>query len=360
MAKAKKRFWLIIVLFLFIIYFFSAARPVPKETVLKAQWLVPLDSDTDIKNAESTFSIPFKLGKRFGFIDTNGNFLINLVNQNKLSIAADRWSEYEAKPEVLEIRNSNEEIVEIIENPFGYPFFLDGQTYIISSEQNALSKTNGRGSLAWTYEFASVLTCVDAAQGYVLTGSLDGTAVVLDSGGNQIFSFEPGGSRYSVISGCAFSGDAKRFALICGIDRQRFLLFERLGNTGGDYKIIYHEFLGNGFRRPVYISFIDRDRRVVFEHEQGLGIYEINSRKVYTIHVEGELTAIDDSGEQGQLFVVMSQPNSDNKKLAGINLPDKLFMNAPFKTSDVFLGRLGSLLYVGGSNRIAAFELEKQ
>ena len=376
MVKEKKKLWLIAAFILFfVVYFFIAGRPIPRETVLEGSWLGSLDSGdifwVNVSDSASEFAyneastdsfntIPFILGGRFGYIDTNGRFTINRIKQGNLSLSGAKWAEYDAAPIGLEIKNNRNELIETIDKPHGYPMFLDGRTFIINSEQNALSETNGSGAVMWNYEFSAPLTCADAASGLVLAGSLDGRAEVLDAKGRQLFAFEPGGSRYSVILGCAFSRDGTRFALISGIDKQRFLLFEHFGSQSGEYKIIYHEFLGEGFRQPVHISFVDRDRRVVFELEHGLGIYEINSRKRYTIALEGEVAAIDDLGSEGNLFVITGIPLSEHKKLVGINLPDKIFMNAPFKSSDIFLGRNGSHIFVGGGSNIACFKLEKK
>ena len=391
MAKEKKKLWFIAVFALFIAYFLIAARPIPRETVLKAIWLSSLDSDSPVfldgaahesehagDSADQFNVIPFVFGDSFGYVDINGQWAIKNIKQGHLSMSPDKWSEYGAEPSVLEIKNNRNEIIETIDNPGGYPVFLDGSIYIIGSGQNTLSKIDAAGSVIWTYEFTAPITCADAAAGFVAAGSIDGTVEVLNPDGKELFAFEPGGSRYSVILGCVLSRDGTRFALISGIDKQRFLVFERFGGAGGDYKIIYHEFLGKGFRRPVHISFIDQDRRIVFERENGLGIYEINSRSGYLIPLDGEVAAIDDGGVDGQLFVIISQPLSEYKKLVGVNLPDKIFVNASFKTNDVFMGGAGSFaglqsfpgsrtdlssgrrLFIGGGRTIASFELEKK
>jgi len=375
MAKDKKKNWFFVIVLLFLIYFLGAARPIPPETGLKAAWLSSLDSgetvfwdaygmsaesSSSVSQADARNAIPFVLGEHFGYVDLNGGFAVNRIARGKLSLSAEKWAEYDAVPSEIVIQNKFGELIETIDKPHGYPLFLDGRSFIISSEQNALSETDGRGQVRWTHEFGAPLTRADAAAGFVLAGSIDGVVTVLGADGTRIFEFAPGGSRYAVILGCAFSRDAARFAVVCGIDKQRFLLFERFGASGSEYKIIYHEFLGEGYRRPVHVSFIDRDRRVVFEREGGLGIYEINSRRGYTAALEGEVAFIDDFGGDGLLFAIMRQPSSETKTLVGIMVPNKIFMSAPFSSPDVFLGRSGSRLFIGGGSTLASFELEKQ
>ena len=192
----------------------------------------------------------------------------------------------------------------------------------------------------------------------MLTGSVDGVVEVLNGEGKRAYYFEPGGSRYAVITGCAISRDGSRIGIISGIDDQRFLVLERFGGEG-EYKVIYHEFLEDGFRRPVYISFIDQDRWLVFEREGGIGVYEISSRKRTTIALEGEVAAIDSSGGDGLFFVVSSR-RADLQELTGVKLPGRIIMRSPFKSDDAFLGRKSSRLFVGGGSTLAAFELEKK
>jgi hypothetical protein len=194
---------------------------------------------------------------------------------------------------------------------------------------------------------------------------------VLDSSGSRIYYFEPGGSRYAVILGCAISRDGSMLGIISGIDQQRFLMLERFGSTGGDYRVVYHEFLETGFRRPVHILFIDEDRRLVFEREGGLGCYNIRSRRGIFIPLDGEISAIDDSGSQGLFFLITSHSMRRNE-LIGIRIPqdrnfnffgagdvrDAIFMKASFKSDNVFLGRTGSMLIAGGGAVLVSFKLE--
>jgi len=365
---AEKKVWFFVGVALFAAYFFIAARPIPLETVLIPCWLNAIESDAPVSlgggpvrdsgGAPAERRIPFSLGGQFGYISQNGFFSVNQVKKANVSLSPERWAEYEAEPERIAVYDSNGETLTHIENPRGYPFFLDGRTFLISSEQNVISQIDGSG-VSWTYEFPAPLTCVDAAAGLVLTGSLDGIIGLLDNRGKQVFTFEPGGSRYSVILGCAMSRDGSRLALVSGIDDQRFLILERFGANASDYKVVYHEFLDDGFRRPVYITFVENDRWVVFERSGGLGFYEISSRQAGKVALNGEISAIDQSGGQGMVFVIISR-FGDTKELIGIRLPGRIIIESPFRSDDVFLGRMDSRLIIGGGQTLVAFDLEKK
>ena len=354
---------------LFVVYFFCAARPVPLETVLSPRWLNSLEygqpvslgdnrADDGEQQAEGGL-IPFELGSRFGYFNRDGGFSINQIKKANVSLSLERWAEYDAEPERIAINNASGETVVAIENPRGYPFFLDGRTFLISSEQNAISEVDDSGAVVWTYEFASPLTCVDAAAGLVLAGSVEGVVGVLDSRGKQVFSFEPGGSRRSIIYGCAMSRDGSKLALISGIDKQRFLLLERFGSSVNDYKVVYHEFLDSDFRRNVNVFFVEDDRWIVFEREGGLGLFELGSWHSGKVELNGEIKAIDHPGGQGLVFAVISR-SPGLKELVGIRFPGRLVLEAPFKSEEVFLGRSDSRLFVGGKQALVSFDLEKR
>jgi hypothetical protein len=203
-----------------------------------------------------------------------------------------------------------------------------------------------------------------------LTGSLDGIIEILDSTGNRIYYFEPGGSRYAVILGCAISRNGSRIGIVSGIDKQRFILLERFANTN-EYRVVYHEFLETGFRRPVHILFIDEDRRIVFEREGGLGCYSIRSRRAISIPLDGEIAVIEKSGVHGLLFLIISR-SMQRKELIGIKIPqdnmfsgsgdmrNTIFIKAPFRSDDVFLGRTDSMFVAGGGKVLISFVLEER
>ncbi|AEF81076.1 hypothetical protein [Leadbettera azotonutricia] len=361
MAKETKKYWLILAAAVFFVYVFAAAQPIPVETILVSRWLTSLESNYPLNMGgsppEAAQPLAFELGGRFGYVGDDGRFAINRLRKGYVSLSEDHWAEYDALPQGLQIMDPQDNMVLEIENPKGYPVFLDKKLFIIGAEQNSITALDSRGNELWTYDFPAPLTCIDAAAGFILVGTLDGTVELLNASGTQAcLPFEPGGSRLSVILGCAISADASRLAIVSGIDDQRFLLLEQSGDT---YHVVYHEFLTDGFRRAVYMAFIDSDNRVAFEREGGIGIYDILSRSSVNIPLDGEIAAIDGSGGDRLLFVVTSQ-SAVQKKLTAIRFPGTIIMEAPFKSKAAFLGRRGSKIYVGGDMSLASFELGKK
>jgi hypothetical protein len=377
MAKENKKWLYTTGLTAFVIYIFIAPRSIPVETVLKPLWITSLESNypvnlQEVSADENKLLLPFTLGNRFGYLAGDGKFVINQIRDGYVSMSENFWAEYEALPSSIKIMDPNNEEILAVENPKGYPLFLDNRSFIIGSEQNSILAFGQAGEELWTHDFPAPLTCIDASGGYLLAGTLDGSVELLDSTGSMVFTpFEPGGSRFSVILGCAISADASRLALISGIEKQRFLLLERSGTERSGtvrpwtsspydtYKVVHHEFLSDGFRRPVYIRFINNDTQVVFEREEGLGIFIISTRTSTKVKLNGEIAALDDSGEDGFLFLITSQGPND-KRFVAIRHPGLIVNETPYKSKNVFLARQRNRLYLGGDLLMASFEMEKK
>jgi hypothetical protein len=373
MAKNKYIPRVLIGAMIFAVYFFLAARPVTVETVLLPQWLSSVESNYPVyldqalpdvlppvgegtAAGENGDLLPFSLGNRFGYFDVYGRFSLNREKSAMLSLSKDHWAEYEAVPQEIDIRDPRNKQAALVPGSRGYPLFLDGLFFIVGAEQNSLEALDVSGESLWTYSFASPITDIDAASGLVLAGLLDGTVELIDRNGKRVFSFEPGGSRLAVIYACRISRDGTKIAIISGYDDQRFLLLERLGDS---YKVSYHEFISDGFRRAVHLSFIDRDQRVVFEREGGIGIYDIAIRAYVKIDMDGRVNRIDNSGEDDLLFVITSQ-SERRKELVGIRLPGEVIIKAPFRSEEAFLLRKENRLYVGGGGTLASFILDRR
>jgi hypothetical protein len=363
MSRVKKKYVIIIAILASLLYAFIAAVPVAEETILSSKWIKSVETSYDEQLGQTEDLIPFELGTSFGYISYDGRFSINKTKKEYISLSNYFWSEYGEQADSIIVKNPRNDEVFSIENGHGYPFFLDSRSFIIHSEQNSVSQLEavqddsyGAVEFAWTYDFASLLSCVDAAAGLFLAGTLDGTIELLDSMGRRVYSSEPSGSRIAAVFGCALSKDGKKIALVSGLDKQRFILIEQFGAT---WRITFHEFLEEGLRRNVYVMFVDNDSKVAFEREGGLGLYDIKSRAIYNIPLDGEITALDSSENNGMLFLISSQ-DEYSKKLIGIKFPDIVMIEAPFRSENSFLTVKDNNLFIGGKTAIASFAIEKK
>ncbi|MDR1430395.1 MAG: WD40 repeat domain-containing protein [Spirochaetaceae bacterium] len=358
MTKKKQPYWIALGLFLFLAYVFMAAQPVPLELLVKARWISSLESRGD-EAAEAIppagsgqYLIPFRLGQRFGYVDSAGRFTVNRIQEAYISLSPGAWTEYQALPETLEIKNPRNETIKTIASPSGYPVFLDGLCYLAGGDQSSLTALDENGDSTWTYFFEAPLTSIDAASGLILAGLLDGTIELISGKGETLYTFDPGGSRIPCIFNCAIAEDGSKIALISGLDEQRFLFLERSGDT---YRVAYHENLGEGYRRPVQLRFIDSGRRVAFERPGGLGIFDTVKRESVTLALGGDIYAIDNEGGGDFFFVITGDENKKN--LVAVQYPDRIFIEAPFKSNAAFFARRGDQLYIGGGQSLIAFDL---
>ena len=210
MSKKKRKGLITVIAVIFFVYYFVAARPVPRETILTPKWITSLEAEDPVllgKADSKNHIFPFTLGYRFGYIDSSGQFAINKIKTGNIDLGENMWTEYPPEPSDIEIKNIAEETIINIENTRGYPVLLDNRIFILGSEQDSLSEIDANGNVKWSYEFASILIDMDAAAGLVVAVSIDGIVEILDSEGNRIYFFQPRGSRLEAICGCAISRD---------------------------------------------------------------------------------------------------------------------------------------------------------
>jgi hypothetical protein len=367
----KKKYKAAVVVSIFAAYSFVATERIPPETVFIPRWITSLDDGKNaipsvIKaeaglekkstSAASAEFIPFELGRRFGYVNADGVFSINKEKTKNIYISPSLFAEYGGVEEKIEINNPSGGLSVLLENPQGRPFFLDDKIFLINYGQYSISRLGDSGAALWTRDFPSVITCVDGAAGILAVGMLDGSVEIVSRTGELIYEFEPSGSRIGAVFGCALSSDGSALAVVCGIGKQRFLYLEQAGST---WRITYHEFLEEGLRRPVYISFTDGNRRVVFERENSIGVYDSTDRIVSRVFLDGRVAGIDASGENGILLLLTSDAGANNKLIA-IQYPGVVVMEAPFKSKTVFLSRKEDVVFLGGDSLLASFNLEKR
>jgi hypothetical protein len=357
MAKLKTRYRVIFWCVLFVFYALFAAFPVPKETVLSSKWLLSLDTSYPASAEEAKKQsgfFPFQLENRFGYVSPEGIFTIQREKKEYALLSPARWAEFSGESESIAIKNPFDETEFTIESPSGYPFFLDKKVFLMHREQNTISRLDDAGKPLWKYDFAAPLTCVDAASDILVAGLLDGTIEIIGGDGRRRDVSKPSGSRLAAIYGCAVSQNGGKIAVISGRDDQRFLLIELVG---GIWRITYHEFLGDGFNRPVRVTFINGERFVAFEREGGVGVYDTARRVSVTAPVAGRILSIDSDGSGGLIFVLAAE-KEERKKIIVLDNSARVLISAPFQSAGGFLDRRGNELYLGGGRVLAAFSIE--
>ncbi|MDR3324662.1 MAG: WD40 repeat domain-containing protein [Spirochaetaceae bacterium] len=355
MFKVKPHYRYILYGTAFVFYAFLAARPAPPETVFTLMWLDSLASSYPSEDAAAEELVPFNFGGTYGYVSTEGRFTINQPKTGYVEQSESLFAEFSGQDEKIEVRDTQGRRVFTLNDKRGYPFFRDSRIFIVSSEQNSISEVGTDDDVLWTFDFSSPISCVDAAAGLLLVGCLDGAIELIDGAGKRLYATEPSGSRIPAIYGCALSRDGTKIAAVSGLDHQRFLVIEY---DGGVWRITHHEFLGDGFRRPVHVRFVDGGLRVAYERAEGLGIYNLIARSSETVPFDGRILHIEDGDDDGMLFLVVSESDKE-KRFAAVRYPDHKILSAPFKSADTFLKKRRQVLIIGGGSKLAAFKIEK-
>jgi len=268
-----------------VLYFFICAIPLPKELVLTPGWAKPVPSPgADLGPAAALAAQAagpankalhsFVLPASFGWFDDEGAGITSASITFGAAVSDKAFIAYDRMASILSLRNpAGKEVARIPQA--GYPFFGGGRLFVVHPGQTSVSEFSGQGRLLWTKDFSSVITAFDASSGLALFGLMDGSLVGLDSAGQTLLSFSPGGSRLAGVYGCAVSPDSLLVAAICGIDRQRLVGLETRSSA---YRVTWHRYLDSDYRRPVGIAFTADGRYLVFEKPSGLGIYSRDGR----------------------------------------------------------------------------------
>jgi hypothetical protein len=77
------------------------------------------------------------------------------------------------------------------------------------------------------------------------------------------------------------------------------------------------------------------------------------------IPLDGDIYALDGSGEDGLLFAITSEPGL-RKNLVVVRPSGNKIIEAPFISQTAFLGRRDSLIFIGGGTTIMSLELDKK
>ena len=360
MAKKRLFLWIGSAFVVCLVYLFVAPKPILPELTLNIQWILDLSQPVpdQIQSSDTvTEGIPFVLGTQFGYISANGHLLANrsLQKNQMVSITPSLLSIYTTNPDSVTITNQQNKKEILINNPGGYPLLFGDSSFIIGKDQDSISAIKDDGSVQWKYFFPSPITAIDYKAKKLLIGTLDGSIYVLGPEGDTLFTFQPGGSRLSVIVGAALSSDGNKIALISGIDKQRFILLEKSSQT---YKVLDHYFLNSDFRRPVLIKFIQDNQYILFEGENSFFAFDSVKQKMHVISLEAPLIAIEELKKDQTLFILAG--GDTKKQLIVFKLPDRKLVTSSFTARDSFLVPVDNQILLGSDTVIVSLSMPKQ
>ena len=359
MAKKKIFIWLGSAFAVSLAYLFIAAKPITSEFTLQKEWSINLDEKNppnDEVAANSDNLIPFFIGNHYGYIAPNGTLMAkkSIQNNQLISITPKIVSVWNPIPDTLTIESAVPDQTITIKDPMGYPYLVDDRIFLIGKDQDSVALINKGGNTEWSYAVGSPITALDCRADRLLIGTLDGTIYLLSLKGELLFTFQPGGSRLSVIAGGALSSDGNYIAVISGIDRQRFILLEKASQT---YKVLHHQFLDSDFRRPVLVQFVQNNQYVLFEGKTNALVFDIHKRKIHEVPLNAPLLAIETIAQSNLVFMLTGKDLQ--KQLIVLRLPDRKLITAPFVSRESFIYTAGNHIILGSDSVIASYLVGK-
>jgi hypothetical protein len=297
---------------------------------------------------------PFRLGDRFGYFSSSGNILFSAQIPFGLAIAKDSYALYDRQSEAFSVRTPSGAEMFKVAIP-GYPFFASGRRFVMGTAQDSVSELDASGNRAWSYQFSSIVTAFGASPSLVVFGLMDGNLIGLDRAGKEVMHFSSGGSSIPGIYGVAVSPDGKLVAAVAGLEKQRLVVLEKRYSA---YRVTWHRWLDSDFRRPVEIAFTADGTRLMYEVPGGIGVFERDSRKDYTIAVP----AADRLGlsVKGWNILVLLAGSPEAKRLICVAAPDRRLVDLPISAAQTFIDLDGSSIYLGADEDLVRLDLREE
>lgn len=351
MNPRKKKALLLISCILFIIlYLILAAAPVDSSFKLNSEWSISLqDAPVSYKDG----GIPFKTGQLLGFFSSDGTVCSLTSFPFMASVSKDAWTVYGADAEETPFYAPDGSYLGIIKEA-GFPWLTDKGNFLFLPGGCGFDKLDENGISQWRYEDISPITAFSNSTEGCIVGFADGKLVSFKNDGSIEYSIYPAGSDYQIILGVDISEDDSLTACVCGIDKQRFILFR---NSDGQNKIIYHEYLENNLREQTFVKFSKDSGKVFINEYNGLAIIDCTTLTTKHIPVDGKIIAIEEQPENNVFFVLTKDKNLFS--LYMFENPSSKIGSFSFKATNAFIITEGSSLYIGTDSIISKFEVTK-
>jgi len=244
----------------------------------------------------------YRMGEEFGFADLEGNVAVREKILFDATLRDVGYINFSRIPKNLVFRDNRGNFLRSFRLT-GYPM-LDkrGQRlFLMNSESTGLKVLNVESEESWTIEFPTLITSFCFSDDYILLGLLNGMIKVFNNSGELIGDYLENGSRIPIILGCAISPNGKDVIVLSGIDPQKLLLIRtRESATAETFTVP----LTSDYRREVFLRFSESGKLVYFESDNGLGIFEVASKRITNIPFQGSLIGVAESPHNGFMSVL--------------------------------------------------------
>ncbi len=244
----------------------------------------------------------YRMGEEFGYADLEGNVAVREKILFDATLRDVGYINFSRIPKNLVFRDNRGNFLRSFRLT-GYPILDERgeRLFLLNSESTGLEVLNVESEESWTIEFPTLITSLSFSDDYILLGLLDGMIRIFNNSGELIGDYLETASRIPIILGSAISPDGKDVIALSGIDPQKLLLI-RTREPGKAETFTMH--LTSDYRREVFIKFSESGRLVYFESGNGLGIFEVESKRITIIPFQGSLIGFDESQHNGIMSVL--------------------------------------------------------
>jgi hypothetical protein len=293
----KRRFSILLAILIVFSYIFLFSPQIGKERIFNPVWSRTVHANMQVQqppeepeSEEGALRriVHFHSGSLFGYITTAGEILFVDTLLYHAALSDTMFINCSNIPSNLVARDTGGRIAFSIETS-GYPVFFRNRFFVISPHRNKLAEYDDSGSLLWERSFISPITCWDVQRNNLVVGLLNGSVMVIDKDGENIFTFTPTGSEQQIVYGCTLSSDEKTLALITGLHPQRIILLQRRDK---EFKPVYTKILEKEYRRTVYM-YLEKEKQILyFEGEEGVHYLDIDTKQLQSLPVMGRLVKV--------------------------------------------------------------------
>lgn len=350
-TKKSKSFYILIAVIFSLIYIIFAIKPLNKEYQFVPEWKIDVVNPTIKEADDGQEKIFYKLGQSLGYFTDDGKITNFVSFPFKGSISENYYTTYTASNSSCKFFDPDGKEQGTIKVT-GFPLIDQDRIFVFQPGGSSFSMCDEKGNKKWEYSGTIPITAFDSSKSAVSAGFADGTICVLDLNGHITQHFIPGGSDYPVILGTGISSDGEMIGVVCGQNKQRFVLAQK---NGSQSKIIFHEFLKTDTPHQKLVKFSNDDTAVIYAAGNQLGIINTKTKKSSHISIKGQAIKIE---ECGNTFFILTKKQK-NYTVYAVEKFATLVGSFSFTADNAFIQAHNDSLYVGKDYTISKIKIVK-
>lgn len=266
------------------VYYFISPQRVSREGFFVAAKEIRTSNDLNVTKIAGPF-VPIKISEKLAYLG-HEFVLANLVSTDeRLSFSNVYYAVYNSESQGFTVFDATGKEIVTIQSE-GVPMIFGDRIFSVDHVAGLIKSYSTSGEVLWSYSMGSYVTSLHANEELTVFGGLNGYVTLLNSQGEMVYEYRPSGSASEIIYGTAVSPDSQYFAIVSGLDPQRFLLFRKGSRT---YTPVYHRDLKQQFVQPVRIKFSDKSNLVLYEEPGFLNGYHIGKQQAFSLPIDGKL-----------------------------------------------------------------------